>query len=169
MLNYLKGNCLITHFPIKATDTTNNQTSCFLSVVLSAGGDAKTNTAALFNTKSACARRLCGKKHTVHCLQNADMDLSRKTGSKYHYDTIARSAFWRTAKLISSEIVGFPPDEANWYERIAWANLFPRSAERRRKSIRSFDFSTKTDCQEITEPNHRRLQTNAYPFCNRMG
>ena len=27
-----------------------------------------------------------------------------------------------------------------------------RSAERRRKSIRSFDFSTKTDCQEITEP-----------------
>ena len=44
---------------------------------------------------------------------------------KHHYDTIARSAFWRTAKLISSEIVGFSPDEANWYERIAWANLFP--------------------------------------------
>ncbi len=39
-------------FPSKATDTTNNQTSCFLSAVLSTDGDAKTNTAALFNIKS---------------------------------------------------------------------------------------------------------------------
>ena len=68
-------------FPSKATDTTNNQTSCFLSVVLSTGGDAKTNTAALFNTKKRLRATIMWKKHTVHCLQNTDMDLSRKTGS----------------------------------------------------------------------------------------
>ena len=81
MLNYLRENCLVTHFPSKATDTTNNQTSCFLSVVLSTGGDAKTNTAALFNTKKRLRATIMWKKHTVHCLQNTDMDLSRKTGS----------------------------------------------------------------------------------------
>jgi len=68
-------------FPSKATDTTNNQTSCFLSVVPSTVGDAKANTAALFNTKKRLRATIMWKKHTVHCLQNADMDLSRKTGS----------------------------------------------------------------------------------------
>ena len=74
MLNYLRENCLVTHFPIQGD-------RCFLSVVLSTGGDAKTNTAALFNTKKRLRATIMWKKHTVHCLQNADMDLSRKTGS----------------------------------------------------------------------------------------
>ena len=44
-------------------------------------GDAKANTAALFNTKKRLRATIMWKKHTMHCLQNADMDLSRKTGS----------------------------------------------------------------------------------------
>lgn len=81
MLNYLRENCLITHFPIQG-DRYDEQSNKLLLVGRSLNGwGAKTNTAALFNTKKRLRATIMWKKHTVHCLQNADMDLSRKTGS----------------------------------------------------------------------------------------
>ena len=124
--NYLRGKLPRHAFPIQG-DRYDEQSNKLLLVGRSLNGwGCKENTAALFNTKKRLRATIMWKSIPCIVCKNTDMNLSRKTGSNTTMIRLQRSAFWRTAKLISSEIVGFSPDEANWYERIAWANLFPQ-------------------------------------------
>ena len=125
MLNYLRENCLVTHFPIQG-DRYDEQSNKLLRVGRSLNGwGCKDEYSGAFQYEKAPARDDYVEKAYRALFAKRRYGFIEENRIKHHYDTIARSAFWRTAKLISSEIVGFPPDEANWYERIAWANLFP--------------------------------------------
>lgn len=125
MLNYLRENCLVTHFPIQG-DRYDEQSNKLLLVGRSLNGwGCKDEYSGAFQYEKAPARDDYVEKAYRALFAKHRYGFIEENRIKHHYDTIARSAFWRTAKLISSEIVGFPPDEANWYERIAWANLFP--------------------------------------------
>lgn len=81
MLNYLRENCLVTHFPIQG-DRYDEQSNKLLLVGRSLNGwGCKDEYSGAFQYEKAPARDDYVEKHTVHCLQNTDMDLSRKTGS----------------------------------------------------------------------------------------
>ena len=125
MLNYLKENCLVTHFPIQG-DRYDEQSNKLLLVGRSLNGwGCEGEYSGAFQYEKAPARDDYVEKAYHALFAKRRYGFIEENRVKHHYDTIARSAFWRTAKLISSQIVGFSPDEANWYERIAWANLFP--------------------------------------------
>ena len=122
MLNYLRENCLITHFPIQG-DRYDEQSNKLLLVGRSLNGwGCKDEYSGAFQYEKAPARDDYVEKAYRALFAKHRYGFIEENRIKHHYDTIARSAFWRTAKLISSQIVGFSPDEANWYERIAWAN-----------------------------------------------
>lgn len=125
ILNYLKENCLVTHFPIQG-DRYDEQSNRLLLVGRSLNGwGCEDEYSGAFQYAKAPVRDDYTEKACHALFAKHRYGFIEENQIKHHYDTIAKSAFWRTAKLISSEIVGFPLDEKYWYERIAWANLFP--------------------------------------------
>lgn len=122
--SYLRECCLVTHFPVKGNVYHEQSVKLLLVGRALNGWTHKSEFDGAFPYEKLPDRSEYAETGTrAVCEKNRYAFFEEN--KKENYDTVARSAFWRTTRTVSRVLIGFPEDEENWYERIAWANLFP--------------------------------------------